>query len=165
VITKTPFRVADVAHLAGVPDDPDLVRLIATYETSSDYGIAGRPFEVTGQTDVLVATYRGTPAAETVARDLARVKERPDDEMLRIRYRFLSADCHRGSDLAPGERRTLIDLGRGHDPRGSFDLLISIDPEMSALGASFPARWAPNSYATRLVHAHEHHAARMRSVV
>ncbi len=57
MITESPFKLSAVLHLAEIPDDPGLHRLVATYETSSDYGIAGRPFEPTGVTDVLIATF------------------------------------------------------------------------------------------------------------
>ncbi len=151
MITRTPFRIGDVAPLAGIPDEPDLVRLIATYETSSDYGIAGRAFEITGRTDILVRTYQGTPDEETLARDIAAVRDFPADEMLRIRYTFLHARCLRGDELSQGEQRTLTEAARNGDPRTSFDLLICVPPEGDE--GPYPRRWAPNSFAAGLVRA------------
>lgn len=151
MITQTPFRLADVAHLAGEPDDMELVRLVATYETSSDYGIAGRDYEATGTTDVLIGTFRGEPDQATIASAIAAVRDRPDDALLRIRYRYLGSRCLRGDALSRSEQDNLQAIVRRTESGDTFDLLIAAgdgEPE-----AAFPARWAPNSYAAALVRA------------
>jgi hypothetical protein len=147
VITQSPFRISDVATLADRPDDQSLTRLIATYETQSDYGIAGRPFEVTGTTEVLVATFDHQPSETEIEDALRPVRERPQDDLLRLRYRFLRATCLTGEALSPGEHAQVTAVLRDRAAHRSLDL---IEAAPMAGTVIYPPRWAPNSYARAL---------------
>ena len=150
MITESPFRIATVAHLAALPDDPRLHRLIATYETQSDYGVAGRDYEPTGTTEVLVATFDHAPSAEEIEAALAPVRERPDDAILRLRYRFLRAEALSGDALSRGEQRRVTEILRDQDVRRPIDLPEAGRGDQTVI---YPPRWAPNSYAAALVEA------------
>lgn len=150
MITQSPFRIVDVVHLADRADEASLHRLIATYETQSDYGIAGRPYEPTGTTDVLIATFDHPPSEAEIAAALAPVRERPDDELLRLRYRYLRSECVAGDAMSQAEQRAVTEMLRDQDIHRTFDLPHA-NPEHD--NVVYPARWAPCSYATALTRA------------